>query len=94
MKIILRGKVDLGKKLHWCEDWRSSLGQRIDKILGNVPIAGYILTGKDKGFIFLFYDVKGNLDDPKIESIPLKSIEEPSGNNQALTPNTSETLPE
>jgi hypothetical protein len=46
--------------------------------LGNVPIAGYILTGEDKGFISYFYQVKGNLDDPKIEAIPLKSIEETS----------------
>ena len=77
MKIILRGKVDLGKNLI---DARIGVHPlvTIDKILGNVPIAGYILTGKDKGFISFFYDVKGNLDDPKIESIPLKSIEEPS----------------
>jgi len=77
MKIILRGKVDLGKNFI---DARIGVHPlvTIDKILGNVPIAGYILTGKDKGFISFFYDVKGNLDDPKIESIPLKSIEEPS----------------
>ena len=50
----------------------------IDTILSNVPIVGYILTGKDKGFISYFYEVKGNWDDPKIEVIPLKSIEEPS----------------
>jgi len=77
MKIILRGKVDLGKN---SIDARIGVHPlvTIDKILGNVPIAGYILTGKDKGFISFFYDVKGNLDDPKIESIPLKSIEEPS----------------
>jgi hypothetical protein len=46
--------------------------------LSNVPIAGYILTGKDKAFISYFYEVKGNVDDPKVEAIPLKSIEEPS----------------
>ena len=50
----------------------------IDTLLSNVPIAGYILTGEDKGFISYFYHVKGNLDDPKIEAIPLKSIEETS----------------
>jgi uncharacterized protein involved in outer membrane biogenesis len=77
MKITLRGKVDLGKKFI-----DATIGVHplvtIDKILSNVPIAGYILTGKDKGFISFFYDVKGNLDDPKIEAIPLKSIEERS----------------
>jgi uncharacterized protein YhdP len=77
MKITLRGKVDLGKNLI---DARIGVHPlvTVDKILSNVPIAGYILTGKDKGFISFFYDVKGNLDDPKIEAIPLKSIEEPS----------------
>jgi uncharacterized protein YhdP len=77
MKITMTGKVDLGK---------SSVNARIgvhplvtiDKVLSNVPIAGYILTGKDKGFISFFYEVKGNLEDPKIESVPLKSIEEPT----------------
>ncbi len=77
MKITLRGKVDLGKNLI---DARIGVHPlvTIDKILSNVPIAGYILTGKDKGFISFFYEVKGNLDDPKIEAIPLKSIEEPT----------------
>ena len=77
MKITLRGKIDLGKNFI---DARVGVHPlvTIDKILGNVPIAGYILTGKDKGFISFFYDVKGNLDDPKIEAIPLKSIEEPT----------------
>ncbi|MGZ3613000.1 MAG: YhdP family protein [Thermodesulfobacteriota bacterium] len=77
MKITLRGKIDLGKNFI---DARIGVHPlvTIDKILGNVPVAGYILTGKDKGFISFFYDVNGNLDDPKIEAIPLKSIEEPT----------------
>jgi uncharacterized protein involved in outer membrane biogenesis len=77
MKITLAGKVDLGKNLI---DARIGVHPlvTIDTILSHVPIAGYILTGKDKGFISFFYEVKGNPDDPKIESIPLKSIEEPT----------------
>jgi uncharacterized protein YhdP len=77
MKITLFGKVDLGKNLI---DARIGVHPlvTIDTILSNVPIAGYILTGKDKGFVSYFYQVKGNLDDPKIEAIPLKSIEERS----------------
>ena len=77
MKITITGKVDLGKS-----SVDAMVGVHplvtIDKILSNVPIAGYILTGKDKGFISFFYEVKGNRDDPKIESVPLKSIEEPT----------------
>ena len=77
MKITLFGKVDLGKNLI---DARIGVHPlvTIDTILSNVPIAGYILTGKDKGFVSYFYRVKGNLDDPKIAAIPLKSIEERS----------------
>jgi uncharacterized protein YhdP len=77
MRITLLGKVDLGKNLI---DARIGVHPlvTIDTILSSVPVAGYILTGKDKGFISYFYEVKGNLDDPKIEAIPLKSIEERS----------------
>jgi uncharacterized protein involved in outer membrane biogenesis len=77
VRITLFGKVDLGKNFI---DARIGVHPlvTIDKILSNVPITGYILTGKDKGFVSFFYDVKGNLDDPKIETIPLKSIEERS----------------
>src|SRR4030043_1371075 len=77
IKITLMGKGDLGKNLI---DARIGIHPlvTIDTILSNVPIAGYILTGKDKAFISYFYQVKGNRDDPKIEAIPFKSIEEPS----------------
>ena len=77
IKITLMGKVDLGKNLI---DARIGVHPlvTIDTILSNVPIAGYILTGKDKGFISFFYEVKGSRDDPKVEAIPFKSIEEPS----------------
>jgi uncharacterized protein involved in outer membrane biogenesis len=77
MRITVLGKVDLGK--NWMD---ARVGVHplvtIDTILSSVPIAGYILTGKDKAFISYFYEVRGNLDDPKIEAIPFKSIEEPS----------------
>ena len=75
MRITLLGKIDLGKNLI---DVRIGVHPlvTIDTILSNVPIAGYILTGEDKGFISYFYQVKGNLDDPKIEAIPFKIVEE------------------
>jgi hypothetical protein len=75
MRITLIGKVDLGKNII---DARVGVHPlvTIDTILSSVPIAGYILTGKDKAFISYFYEVKGNLDDPKIEAIPFKIVEE------------------
>ncbi len=77
IRITLLGKIDLGKNLI---DARVGVHPlvTIDTILSSVPIVGYILTGKDKAFISYFYEVKGNLDNPNIEVIPLKSIEEPS----------------
>jgi hypothetical protein len=75
MRITLTGKVNLGKNTI---DARIGVHPlvTIDTILSNIPIAGYILTGKDKAFISYFYEVKGNLDDPKIEAIPFKTVEE------------------
>jgi uncharacterized protein YhdP len=75
MRITLLGKIDLGKNLI---DARIGVHPlvTIDTLLRSVPIAGYILTGEDKGFISYFYEVKGSLDDPKIEAIPFKIVEE------------------
>jgi len=75
MRITLIGKVDLGKNII---DARVGVHPlvTIDTIISSLPIAGYILTGEDKGFISYFYQVKGNLDDPKIEAIPFKIVEE------------------
>jgi hypothetical protein len=75
MRITLLGKIDLGKNLM---DVRIGVHPlvTIDTILSSVPIAGYILTGEDRGFISYFYQVKGTLDDPKIEAIPFKIVEE------------------
>ncbi len=75
MRITLLGKIDLGKNLI---DARIGVHPlvTIDTILSSVPIAGYILTGADRGFISYFYQVKGSLDDPKIEAIPFKFVEE------------------
>jgi hypothetical protein len=44
--------------------------------LSKIPVAGYILTGKDKAFLSFVYEVKGDLDDPKIEPIPIQSLGE------------------
>jgi uncharacterized protein involved in outer membrane biogenesis len=75
MRITLTGKVNLSKNTI---DARIGVHPlvTIDTILSSVPIAGYILTGKDKAFLSYFYEVKGNLDDPKIEAIPFKTVEE------------------
>ncbi len=75
MRITLLGKVDLGKNLIDAKIGVHPL-VTIDTILSNVPIVGYILTGRDKAFVSYIYEVKGNLDDPKIEALPIESIGE------------------
>jgi hypothetical protein len=75
MKITLIGKVDLGKKQI---DARIGIHPLVtlDAMLSKVPIAGYVLTGKDKAFLAYIYEVRGDLDDPKIEAIPIKGLGE------------------
>jgi uncharacterized protein YhdP len=75
MKITLIGKVDLGKNQIDAKIGIHPL-VTIDTVLSKIPIAGYILTGKDKAFLSFYYEVKGELDDPKIEAIPMKGMGE------------------
>jgi hypothetical protein len=75
MRITIVGKVDLGRKLIDTKIGVHPLGT-VDTILSNIPIAGYILTGKEKAFLSYVYEVKGDLDDPKIEAIPFKAVGE------------------
>jgi uncharacterized protein YhdP len=75
MRITAIGKVDLAR-----DQIDASVGVHplvtVDTVLSNVPIAGYIITGKDRAFISYVYEVKGDLDDPKIEPVPIKSMGE------------------
>jgi uncharacterized protein involved in outer membrane biogenesis len=75
MRITIIGKVDLGKNLI---DARIGIHPLVtlDTVLSHIPIIGYILTGKEKAFLSYVYEVKGDLNDPKIEAIPFKSIGE------------------
>lgn len=47
----------------------------IDKIVTNIPVAGWIIGGKEKSIVSMYYDVKGPLKNPSIEPAPIKSIE-------------------
>jgi hypothetical protein len=73
MRITGLGKIDLGKN-----QIDAKIGVHplvtVDTVLSKIPIAGYILTGKDKAFLSFVYEVKGDLDDPKIDPIPIQSI--------------------
>lgn len=75
MRITAIGKVDLSKNLIDAKIGIHPL-VTLDTILSHVPIAGYILTGKDKAFISYLYEVKGPLNDPMIEAVPVKAFGE------------------
>jgi uncharacterized protein YhdP len=75
IKITIFGKVDLGKNLIDAKIGVHPL-VTVDTVLSKIPIAGYILTGKNKAFLSYYYEVKGELNDPKIEAIPIKSMGE------------------
>jgi len=75
MRITAIGKVDLGKHVIDAKVGVHPL-VTLDTVLSHVPIAGYILTGKNRAFVSYLYEVKGSLDDPKIEAVPLKGFGE------------------
>jgi hypothetical protein len=75
MRITSVGKVDLRRNLVDARVGVHPLGT-VDTVLSNVPIAGYILTGRDKAFLSYVYEVKGDLNEPKIKAIPVKALGE------------------
>jgi uncharacterized protein YhdP len=75
MRITIVGKADLGKNLIDAKIGVHPL-VTVDTVLSNIPIAGYILTGKEKAFLSYVYEVKGDLDDPKVEAVPFKAVGE------------------
>ncbi|MBI5642111.1 MAG: AsmA-like C-terminal domain-containing protein [Deltaproteobacteria bacterium] len=48
----------------------------IDKIISHIPLAGWILTGKEKSTISMYFSIEGPLKKPDIDPVPIKSIQE------------------
>ncbi len=46
----------------------------VDKIITSIPLAGWIIGGKEKSFLSMYYEVKGPLKDPDVYPIPVKTI--------------------
>ncbi len=46
----------------------------IDKIISNIPFAGWIITGREKSTVTIYSEIKGPLKDPEVRAVPLKSI--------------------
>ena len=48
--------------------------QRLDAVLGRIPVAGYILTGKEGRFVSIYLTVTGPVDDPHIRGETLTTL--------------------
>jgi hypothetical protein len=48
--------------------------QTVDRLVTKVPVAGWLLGGKDGSVIAAFYRVTGTLSNPTVESLPLQSV--------------------
>ena len=48
--------------------------QTVDKVLSNIPVAGWILTGEKKAFVVANFHVTGSSQDPRVEAIPFSSL--------------------
>ncbi|MBI2412752.1 MAG: AsmA-like C-terminal domain-containing protein [Deltaproteobacteria bacterium] len=49
----------------------------IDKIISSIPLAGWIITGKDKSTVSMYFAVEGPLKKPDVDPVPIKSISDP-----------------
>jgi uncharacterized protein involved in outer membrane biogenesis len=48
--------------------------QNVDKFLSMIPLAGWLLGGKEKNLVASFYHVSGTLKDPQVTSLHAKSL--------------------
>ena len=48
--------------------------QTVDHIITNIPIAGWLLGGKERSLLVAYFRVTGSLADPEVEAIPVWSV--------------------
>ncbi len=48
----------------------------IDKIISSIPLAGWIITGRQKSTVSFYFGIEGPLKSPDIDPVPTKSIKE------------------
>ncbi len=46
----------------------------VDKIITSVPIAGWVLTGKDKALLTAHFKIEGTSEAPEVTPVPIESI--------------------
>jgi len=48
--------------------------QNVDRIITQIPVAGWLLGGKEQSLVVAYYQVTGPLRDPQVTPIPFKSV--------------------
>ncbi len=48
--------------------------QNVDHVITNIPIAGWLLGGKERSLLVAYFRVTGSLADPEVEAIPMWSV--------------------
>ena len=48
--------------------------QTVDRILAKIPLAGWLLGGKEQSLLVAYFQVSGPLHDPQVTPIPLRSV--------------------
>jgi hypothetical protein len=75
VRVIANGTIDIAKN-----EFDLLMGVQVfrvvDDLLKQIPVGGPILLGKDQMFIASYFDVEGNIKDPKVRFRPFKSIKE------------------
>lgn len=73
INISVIGKADIVK-----EDLDFTIGvqplQTVDKVVNRIPVVGWLLTGKGKDFLTVYFEAKGKWSDPQVTAIPAKSL--------------------
>lgn len=73
LNAITRGKLNLtGLKVD-AEMGVQPLGT-LDFLISNIPIIGYILTGKEKSLLVYYFKVEGHFPTPDVRYVPLKKL--------------------
>ena len=67
------GTVDLSHDAVDADLAAAPLGT-IDKVLSNIPVVGYVLTGREKALVIYNFKVQGPLFNPEVRYVPLKDL--------------------
>jgi hypothetical protein len=46
----------------------------VDRIVTNIPVAGWLLGGKEHSLVVAYFKVTGAASDPQVTPIPLRSV--------------------